>query len=141
MDVYEVPLTMSLLGFGMGTMLANINMCGLILVLKSVFNMFVRNASLLWYWENDIIQKFEDEMSLWNKLFSRLSWYLSHWKGWFVFSDNVIPHVCMRVWIFMFHVAGWGVGDHVVVDHVKLKMDKYHNNKIWYDINWYYNIQ
>ena len=42
MGLYEVPLSMSLLGFGMGTMLANFNMCGSMLVL---FNMLVRNAS------------------------------------------------------------------------------------------------
>ena len=46
MGLYEVPLSMSLLGFGMGTMLANFHMCGIMLVLKAVFNMLVRNASL-----------------------------------------------------------------------------------------------
>ena len=45
MGLYEVPLSMSLLGFGMGTMLANFHMCGIMLVLRVVFNMFVRNAS------------------------------------------------------------------------------------------------
>ena len=45
MDLYEVPLSMSLLGFGKGTMLANFHMCGIILVLRAVFNMLVRNAS------------------------------------------------------------------------------------------------
>ena len=40
----EVPLYMSLLGFGMGTMLANFHMCGMS-VLRAVFNMLVRNAS------------------------------------------------------------------------------------------------
>ena len=43
--LYEVPLSMSLLGFRMGTMLANFHMCGIMLVLRSVFNMLVRNAS------------------------------------------------------------------------------------------------
>ena len=43
--LYEVPLAMSLLGFGMGTMLANFHMCGIMLVLRAVFNMIVRNAS------------------------------------------------------------------------------------------------
>ena len=43
MDLYEVPLSMSLLGFGMGTMLANFHMCGIMLVLRTVFNMLVRN--------------------------------------------------------------------------------------------------
>ena len=45
MGLYEVPLSMSLLGFGMGTMLANFHMCGITLVLRGVFNMLVRNAS------------------------------------------------------------------------------------------------
>ena len=45
MGMYEVPLSMSLLGFGMGTMLANFHMCGIMLVLRAVFNMLVRNAS------------------------------------------------------------------------------------------------
>ena len=44
MGLYEVPLSMSLLGFGMGTMLANFHMCGIMLVLRAVFNMLVRNA-------------------------------------------------------------------------------------------------
>ena len=44
MGLYEVPLLMSLLGFGMGTMLANFHVCGIILVLRAVFNMLVRNA-------------------------------------------------------------------------------------------------
>ena len=45
MGLYEVPLSMSLLDFGMGTMLANSHMCGIMLVLRAVFNMLVRNAS------------------------------------------------------------------------------------------------
>ena len=36
---------MSLLGFGMGLLLANFHMCGIMLVLRAVFNMLVRNAS------------------------------------------------------------------------------------------------
>ena len=42
-----MPLYMSLLGFGMGTMLANFYMCGimLLLTLRTVLNMIVRNAS------------------------------------------------------------------------------------------------
>ena len=39
MGLYEVPLTLPLLGFGMGTMLANFHMCGIMLVLRAVFNM------------------------------------------------------------------------------------------------------
>ena len=45
MGLYEVPLSMCLLGFGMGTMLANFHMCGIMSVLRAVFNMLVRNAS------------------------------------------------------------------------------------------------
>ena len=45
MGLYEVPLSMCLLGFGMGTMLANFHMCGIMLVLRAVFNMLMRNAS------------------------------------------------------------------------------------------------
>ena len=35
---------MSLLGFVVGTMLANFYMCGIMLVLRAIFNMHVRNA-------------------------------------------------------------------------------------------------
>ena len=45
MGLYEVPLSMCLLGFGMGTMLTSFHMCGIMLVLRAVFNMLVRNAS------------------------------------------------------------------------------------------------
>ena len=45
MDLYEVPLSMSLLGFGMGTMFGYFHMCSIMLVLRAVFNMLVRNAS------------------------------------------------------------------------------------------------
>ena len=45
MSLYEMPLSMSLLGFGMGTMLANFHICGIMLVLRAVFNMLMRNAS------------------------------------------------------------------------------------------------
>ena len=44
MGLYEVPLSMSLLGFGMRTMLPNFHMCGIMLVLRAVFNMLVRKA-------------------------------------------------------------------------------------------------
>ena len=44
-DMYEVPFSMSLLVFVMGTMLANFYMCCIILVLRAVFNMLVRNAN------------------------------------------------------------------------------------------------
>ena len=43
--LYEEPLSMSLLGFGIGTMLANFHMYGIMLVLRAVFIMLVRNAS------------------------------------------------------------------------------------------------
>ena len=36
---------MSLLGFVMGTTLANFYMCGIMLVLRAVFNMLLRNAN------------------------------------------------------------------------------------------------
>ena len=42
-SVFEI--TMSLLGFGMGTILANIHMCGVMFLLREVLNMLVRNAS------------------------------------------------------------------------------------------------
>ena len=45
MVLYEVPLSLSLLGFGMGTMLANFHMCDIMLVLIAVFSMLVVNAS------------------------------------------------------------------------------------------------
>ena len=45
MGLYEVPLSMSLLGFGIGTILTNFHVCGIMLVLRAVFHMLVRNAS------------------------------------------------------------------------------------------------
>ena len=45
MGLNEGTLCMSLLGFRMGIMLANFHMCGIMLVLRVVFNMIVRNAS------------------------------------------------------------------------------------------------
>ena len=36
MGLYEVPLSMSLLGFGMVTMLSNFHMCGIMLVLRAM---------------------------------------------------------------------------------------------------------
>ena len=42
MGMYEVPLFMSVVGFGMGTMLANFHMCGIILMLRPVLNILVR---------------------------------------------------------------------------------------------------
>ena len=37
MGMYAVPLSMSLLGFGMGTMLANFHMCGIMLLLEQFY--------------------------------------------------------------------------------------------------------
>ena len=45
MGLYAVPLSMSLLGFRMGTMLPNFHTCGIMLLLRAVLNMIVRNAS------------------------------------------------------------------------------------------------
>ena len=45
MGLYEVPLSMSLSGLWMGTMLANFHVCGIMLVLRAVFTMLVRNTS------------------------------------------------------------------------------------------------
>ena len=47
MGLYEVPLSMSLMCFEMGSILANFHMCGIMLVLRAVFDMLVRNASPL----------------------------------------------------------------------------------------------
>ena len=44
MVLYEVPLSISLLGFGMGTMLADFHMCGIMLFLRAVLNHLVRNV-------------------------------------------------------------------------------------------------
>ena len=43
--MYEVPSSMSSLGFGMGTMLANFHLGGIMLLLREVLNMLARNAS------------------------------------------------------------------------------------------------
>ena len=43
MGMYEMPLSMSLLGFW--TMLANFHMCGIMLLLRVVINMLMRNGS------------------------------------------------------------------------------------------------
>ena len=40
-----MPFFMSLFGLGMGTTLAYFHMCDIMLVLRAVFNMLVRNAS------------------------------------------------------------------------------------------------
>ena len=38
MGLHEVPLSMSFIDFGMGTMLDNFHICGIMLVLRAVFN-------------------------------------------------------------------------------------------------------
>ena len=45
MGLYEVPLSMSLLGFGIRTMLVNVHVWGIMLLLRAVLNILVRNAS------------------------------------------------------------------------------------------------
>ena len=45
MGLYVVSLSISLLGFEMGIMLDNFHMCGIMLLLRAVLNMLVRNAS------------------------------------------------------------------------------------------------
>ena len=45
MGLYEVPLSITLLSFGIGTMLANFHMCGIVLLLRAVLNMLLRNAT------------------------------------------------------------------------------------------------
>ena len=44
MGLCEVPLSISLMDFWMGTILANFHMCGIMLVLRAVLNILVRNA-------------------------------------------------------------------------------------------------
>ena len=38
MGLYVVPLSTYLMGFGIGTMLANFHLCGIMLVLRAIFN-------------------------------------------------------------------------------------------------------
>ena len=38
MGLYEVPLSVSLLGFGIGTMLANLHVWGIMFLLRAVLN-------------------------------------------------------------------------------------------------------
>ena len=45
MGPYEVPLSVSLLGLGIGTMLANFHVLGIMFLLRAVLNILVRNAS------------------------------------------------------------------------------------------------
>ena len=41
MGLYKVPLSMSLLGFVMGTMLGSLHMCGIMLVLRAEVTSFL----------------------------------------------------------------------------------------------------
>ena len=43
--MYGVPLSVSLLGFGIGTTLANFHVWGVMILLRAVLNILVRNAS------------------------------------------------------------------------------------------------
>ena len=45
MGLYEVPLSVSLLGFGIGTMLANFHERGIMFLLRAVLNILLRNVS------------------------------------------------------------------------------------------------
>ena len=45
MGLYEVPLSVSLLGFVIRTMLANLHVLGIVFLLRAVLNILVRNAS------------------------------------------------------------------------------------------------
>ena len=54
MGMYELLLSMILLGFGMGTLLANFHMCGIMLVLRAIVNMLVRNARAYVFYVPDV---------------------------------------------------------------------------------------
>ena len=43
--MYEVPLSMFLLGFGMWTMFANFHLCDIMLLLRAVLKIIVKKAS------------------------------------------------------------------------------------------------
>ena len=45
MGLYEVSLSISLLGFGMGNLLAYFHMCSIMLLSRAVLNMLVKNSS------------------------------------------------------------------------------------------------
>ena len=48
MGLYELPLSVSLLGFGIGTMLANFHVRDIMFLLRAVLNILVRNARPRW---------------------------------------------------------------------------------------------
>ena len=45
MGLYDVALSMYLLSFEMGTMLANFHVCGIMMVIRALFNMLVMDVS------------------------------------------------------------------------------------------------
>ena len=45
MGLYEVPLSVSLLGFGIGTLLANFHVRGIMFLFRAVLNILMRNVS------------------------------------------------------------------------------------------------
>ena len=45
MGLYEVPLSVSMMDFGIGTMLANFHVWGIMFLLRAVLNIPVRNVS------------------------------------------------------------------------------------------------
>ena len=45
LGLYEMPLSVSLLGLGIGTMLANFHVWGIMFLLRAVLNILVRNAN------------------------------------------------------------------------------------------------
>ena len=46
MGLYEVPLSVSLLGFGIWTMLANFHVGGIMFLLRAVLNILLRNVHM-----------------------------------------------------------------------------------------------
>ena len=46
MSLYKVPLYISLFDFRMGTMLANFQMCDIMLLLRAVLNMLMMNMQV-----------------------------------------------------------------------------------------------
>ena len=47
--LYEVPLSMSLLGFGMETMFSNFHVCDIMLLFRAVLRMLVRNVEFSYF--------------------------------------------------------------------------------------------
>ena len=57
-DMYAVPWSMSFLGFWVGTMLANFHMCGIMLLLRAVFNILVKTFSSLHSFSNSVYEEY-----------------------------------------------------------------------------------